>query len=431
MADLTAAERRVLDALDETGSSPPSSSWSRVPSVTGTDAESDLQHPLARWLRAGRASRSTSGRSTSTTLRADPDFPGTEAPRSRGTASSARHAGERRAGAGAPGPRRRRAGRRPRELAVRRPVLGAHRARRAARPRRLRHEGRAWPPTSPSRAPCTASGVRTERPARPAQRRQRGGRRARRVRHAAARPQRRGRASSPSRRAAASSRRTPARSPSASRSPAAPRTAAPGSTGVSALEAFWPRAPAPCAALEAAPQHRPSTRCSATTRCPTASRSARCAAGDWASSVPDLLVAEGRMGVRLEEDPADARAGARGCRRARPRRPTRGCATTRRGSPGPAGSSPPGRLPEGHPLVDEVGRRARRRRPAAAPRGGGAPPTARDLRLYAGVGGIPTLHYGPGDVRLAHAPGESVPVDEVVRVVEALVLTALRTCGTA
>src|SRR5690606_24523669 len=31
-------------------------------------------------------------------------------------------------------------------------------------------------------------------------------------------------------------------------------------------------------------------------------------AGDWASTVPDLLVAEGRLGVRLDEDPADARA---------------------------------------------------------------------------------------------------------------------------
>ena len=31
-------------------------------------------------------------------------------------------------------------------------------------------------------------------------------------------------------------------------------------------------------------------------------------AGDWASTVPDLLVAEGRVGVALGEDPADARA---------------------------------------------------------------------------------------------------------------------------
>jgi acetylornithine deacetylase len=33
----------------------------------------------------------------------------------------------------------------------------------------------------------------------------------------------------------------------------------------------------------------------------------RLRAGDWASSVPDLLVAEGRMGLRIEEDPAAAR----------------------------------------------------------------------------------------------------------------------------
>jgi acetylornithine deacetylase len=51
------------------------------------------------------------------------------------------------------------------------------------------------------------------------------------------------------------------------------------------------------------------------------------------------------------------------------------------------------------------------------------------LRLYAG-NGIPTLHYGPGDVRLAHGPEEADEVDEVVRAVEALVLTALRTCST-
>ncbi|MER7715231.1 M20/M25/M40 family metallo-hydrolase, partial [Streptomyces werraensis] len=36
-------------------------------------------------------------------------------------------------------------------------------------------------------------------------------------------------------------------------------------------------------------------------------------AGDWASSVPDLLVAEGRFGVRLGEDPARARAALERC----------------------------------------------------------------------------------------------------------------------
>ena len=56
-------------------------------------------------------------------------------------------------------------------------------------------------------------------------------------------------------------------------------------------------------------------------------------------------------------------------------------------------------------------------------------PYGSDLRLYADAG-IPTLHYGPGDLRLAHGPEGAVEVAEVIRVVEALVLTALRTCGT-
>ena len=53
--------------------------------------------------------------------------------------------------------------------------------------------------------------------------------------------------------------------------------------------------------------------------------------GDWASSVPDLLVAEGRMGVRLGEDPALARAAFEDAVAAAAGWPTRGCASTRLG----------------------------------------------------------------------------------------------------
>jgi acetylornithine deacetylase len=42
---------------------------------------------------------------------------------------------------------------------------------------------------------------------------------------------------------------------------------------------------------------------------------------------------------------------------------------------------------------------------------------------------VPTLHYGPGDVLLAHGPDESVAVEELVTVAEALTVTLLRTCG--
>ena len=87
-----------------------------------------------------------------------------------------------------------------------------------------------------------------------------------------------------------------------------------------------------------------------------------------------------------------------------------------------------GRLPAGHPLPTSSRPRTPTSPAARLPRERGAP-YGSDLRLYAG-GGIPTLHYGPGDVRLAHGPEEAVEIDEVIRVVETLVLTALRTCGT-
>ena len=51
-------------------------------------------------------------------------------------------------------------------------------------------------------------------------------------------------------------------------------------------------------------------------------------------------------------------------------------------------------------------------------------PYGSDLRLYVGAG-IPTLHYGPGSPRQAHAPDESVPIEEVAVTSKVLAL-ALR-----
>ncbi|MET7379948.1 ArgE/DapE family deacylase [Streptomyces sp. NPDC005526] len=150
-------------------------------------------------------------------------------------------------------------------------------------------------------------------------------------------------------------------------------------------------------------------------------------AGDWASSVPDLLVAEGRLGVRLGEDPAHARAELERC-------VADACAADPwlRDRPAsvswPGGQFASGRLPEGHPLRDVV-------RGAHADAVGGPPvrergaPYGSDLRLYAAAG-IPTLQFGPGDVRVAHSEREHVSLREVVAVARALVLTVLRTVGT-
>ncbi|MER5322679.1 ArgE/DapE family deacylase [Streptosporangium roseum] len=146
-------------------------------------------------------------------------------------------------------------------------------------------------------------------------------------------------------------------------------------------------------------------------------------AGDWSSSVPDLLVAEGRLGVRLDEDPAEARLALEGAiaeighpwLRAHPPAVT-----------WPGGQFASGRLPAGHELLDQVAAAVADvtgARPAES-----AAPYGSDLRLYV-AGGIPALHYGPGDVRLAHAPREQVDLRELRDVTRALALLVLRRCG--
>ncbi|WP_435746506.1 ArgE/DapE family deacylase [Nocardioides sp. SYSU DS0663] len=150
-------------------------------------------------------------------------------------------------------------------------------------------------------------------------------------------------------------------------------------------------------------------------------------AGDWASTVPDLLVAEGRLGVALGEDAADARAALEeAIAEAAARDPwLRDHPPVVAWTGGQFGAGQyDGDAGALHDLVaaahvDITG--------GPRPRERGAP-YGSDLRQYAAAG-VPTLHYGPGDVRLAHSPLEAVDVAEVVAVTETLVLTLLRACG--
>jgi acetylornithine deacetylase len=143
----------------------------------------------------------------------------------------------------------------------------------------------------------------------------------------------------------------------------------------------------------------------------------RVQAGDWASSVPDRLVAEGRYGVRTNEDPASARVELEAT-----------VAEAAEGDPylrdhpprvtWPGGVFRGGRLPPGHPLAAEVASAHQEvtGRDLGPPRGCSY---GSDLRLYAGAG-IPTLHYGPGSPREAHGPDESVPIEDLVIVAKVL-----------
>jgi acetylornithine deacetylase len=58
-------------------------------------------------------------------------------------------------------------------------------------------------------------------------------------------------------------------------------------------------------------------------------------------------------------------------------------------------------------------------------------PYGSDLRLLTGIGAIPTVHYGPGDAALAHAPREHVPISELLTATRALCVVALDQCGVA
>lgn len=149
-------------------------------------------------------------------------------------------------------------------------------------------------------------------------------------------------------------------------------------------------------------------------------------AGDWASSVPGTLVAEGRYGVAVGEDTDTAR---RAFEEAIARAAL-GDAWLREHAPLVqwwGGRFDPARTEHRDPIVTTVAG-------AVASVTGAAPPVegvtyGADMRLLVNTGGIPTVLFGPGDIRAAHMPDEYVPLAQLRSATEALVLTALRFCG--
>ncbi|MGH8894017.1 MAG: M20/M25/M40 family metallo-hydrolase, partial [Actinomycetes bacterium] len=153
----------------------------------------------------------------------------------------------------------------------------------------------------------------------------------------------------------------------------------------------------------------------------------RVIAGDWASTVPDRLVAEGRLGVALDEPVEDARAALEAA-------VAEACADDPWLAEHPVtvewwgGQFASGRLAAGSDLADRVGRA--HRLAGGGPQETWGAPYGSDLRLLTHAG-IPTLHYGPGDSSLAHAADERVPLAEVHTATRALALLALDVCGLA
>jgi acetylornithine deacetylase len=195
--------------------------------------------------------------------------------------------------------------------------------------------------------------------------------------------------------------------------------------GVSAVELFRPIHDA-LLALEAERNTRLRQPLFESYRLPYALSIGRVSAGDWPSSVPDRLTCEGRYGIAPGEDASTAKrdfehavaAAATQHPYLRDHRPTVEWwggqflpATT------PMDSSVV--VTTAGAIADVTGR---------APRVEGMTYGA-DMRLLVNEAGIPSVLFGPGDVRHAHRPDESVPIDDLLIVTRVIALTALRFCN--
>ena len=132
--------------------------------------------------------------------------------------------------------------------------------------------------------------------------------------------------------------------------------------------------------------------------------------GEWASTVLDRVVADGRYGVRLGQSDAQAETELQACIAA-------ACVADDFLRDHPAQVEITGarfgsaRVAPDHPLPAGLAAAAEAvtgRRPALL----GAPYGA-DMRLFVNVGDTQCVIFGPGDVRVAHSADEHVPLDEV------------------
>jgi acetylornithine deacetylase len=143
----------------------------------------------------------------------------------------------------------------------------------------------------------------------------------------------------------------------------------------------------------------------------------RIQAGTWSSRVPDELVFEGRLGVRVGEDPAEARAALE-----------RVVAAADDGAGPPAaitwtgGQFASAETPVDHPFVTLVQAAAREECGAADLVG---VPYGADMRLFT-QRGIPCVMFGPPGLERAHAADEYVVVEDLVRIARAIARTILR-----
>ena len=146
--------------------------------------------------------------------------------------------------------------------------------------------------------------------------------------------------------------------------------------------------------------------------------------GEWASTVIDRIVAEGRYGVRLGQTARDAEADLRAviddaCRGDEFLRDHPATVEVTGGRFSSA------RVPADHPLpvgLADAAEAVLGRRPRLL-----GEPYGADMRLLVNEGHTPTVMFGPGDPAVIHAADEHVPLDEVVACARVLATWLVRT----
>ena len=151
-------------------------------------------------------------------------------------------------------------------------------------------------------------------------------------------------------------------------------------------------------------------------------------AGTWASTVPDLLTADGRAGLAPGEDLetfkeeflAEVAAIAAGDPWLREHPPRVEWLE---------GQFAPSQVVTDHALVTQLAEAAGAVLPSAP--GISGVTYGADMRHFVNTGGMPCLMFGAGDVRLAHAPNESIVIDDVLQATTVLALFIARWSGVA
>jgi len=150
--------------------------------------------------------------------------------------------------------------------------------------------------------------------------------------------------------------------------------------------------------------------------------------GSWPSSVPEKLVFEGRYGIWVDENVDEAHRTFEGA-------VARAAGTDDwlKGHPPEiewwGGQFNPARTPLDHPIVTTLSDAYSDATGSSTIYEGVT--YGSDMRHLVNSGNMPTVLFGPGDVRLCHRSDENVPIDDLLNATRTYALTTLRYCGIA